>query len=105
MAQKPETVFRKKVRGDLQELTRLGPFWFEAIQQKAIVGTPDFLCCIKGLFLALELKATDTSTVSFIQMVKLEAITKADGIALIVSPNCWGELRRWMKEFLTEDKK
>lgn len=89
MATKTETTFRKKVRKDLGSLLSRGfPLWFEAIQQKAIKGTPDFLLCANGHFIALELKAAK-GIVSHIQAAKLDDIGFAGGLALVADPGNW----------------
>lgn len=92
MSQKPETVFRGKVRRWLSETFPKG--WFESIQQVAIGGTPDILGCIAGWFVALELKASEKATVSPLQLLKLERIRAAGGIGLLVYPENWEEVQR-----------
>ena len=84
MPQKPETRFRMKVDKRLDELPNS---WFESIQQKTIQGTPDKLGCVNGYFVALELKATATSYVSPLQLLKLDRIRAAGGYAALVHPD------------------
>lgn len=93
MAQKPETVFRHRVRRDLVAIQRRYYFWFEAIAQKAIHGTPDYLLCIGGSFLGLELKA-ENGKVSRIQEEKLKNIAKAGGISIVVKPSNWEDAKQ-----------
>ncbi len=104
MAQKPETVFRKRVRADLDRLIKEGkPIWFEAIQQKAIVGSPDFVLCIRGYFVALELKA-EGGKLSAIQEAKLNAIVeKGMGIALVSDPGTWHDALSLIEFLSMED--
>lgn len=86
MSQKPETKFRAKVRPRLDAIENS---WWESIQQKTINGTPDIIGCIKGRFIAIELKASEKSVVSPLQKHKLEEIVKAGGISHILHPgNC-----------------
>ncbi len=80
--QKPETVFRAKLRPKLEAIP--GSFW-ESIQQKTIIGTPDILGCVRGRFVALELKSSG-GKVSELQKLKLERIAACGGIAMVVSP-------------------
>lgn len=48
-------------------------------------GVPDFLCCIKGHFLAIEAKAPGRrSTVTALQKRNLQQIQDAGGSALLV---------------------
>lgn len=46
-------------------------------------GSPDIICCYKGLFIALEIKA-DKGRISKLQSYHLEQIKKSGGIAAIV---------------------
>lgn len=103
MATKPETNFRKKVRGDLQDLHSAGhPLWHEAIQQKAIKGTPDFLLCANGHFIALELKAAK-GIISAIQAAKLDDIGLAGGLALVADPGNWRTVLNTILFFLEKN--
>jgi Holliday junction resolvase len=47
-------------------------------------GTPDFLACLDGRFIAIECKATSKSKVSSLQKKNLEDIRKAGGVALVI---------------------
>ena len=102
MAQKRETVFREKVREDLKSVYLCKSF---PIQQKAIVGTPDFLLCINGMFVALELKADDVSPVSRMQEYNLGEVERCKGISFIAYPQNWknvlGKLQKLSLESLT----
>ena len=91
MSQKPETVFRQKVTKWLE--ANLPGSWFESIQQIAIRGTPDLLGCVRGRFVALELKASETSPVQELQKLKLERIASAGGVALLVYPENWESVK------------
>ena len=55
-------------------------------------GTPDILACVNGYFLAIEVKAQDGKP-SELQLVKVEAIRKAGGLAYIVYPSGWSKLK------------
>lgn len=83
MAQKPETLFRRKVQAALDLLPNC---WFESIQQQAIQGTPDILGCVNGYFVGLELKATPTGKPSALQALKLQRIVDANGVAFVLHP-------------------
>ena len=48
-------------------------------------GIPDILACVNGLFLAIELKAPDGRP-SVLQLVTLNKIRKAYGIAVLLYP-------------------
>lgn len=80
---KPETKFRSVFVKKLKEIPH--SFW-ESIQQKTINGTPDIIGCVRGMFVALELKASKNSKVSDLQAFKIEKIKVAFGFARVVSP-------------------
>jgi hypothetical protein len=46
-------------------------------------GTPDWIICWLGVFIAIEVKADD-GVVSSLQMAQLELITKAGGVAAVL---------------------
>ncbi len=83
MAKKAETVFKENVYKKIRAL-KLPKFWIEKIQQRTIRGTPDFLICCNGLFLAWELKVD--SPLDTLQKHKLECIKEAGGRAFVVTP-------------------
>lgn len=95
MAQKPETKFKEKV---LKELSKLG--YFEKIQQVGKRGTPDIIGCIRGRYIALELKRSEKARIDKIQLLKLKEIShKGGGVSLIVYPENWAEILDQLKEF------
>lgn len=90
MSQKPETVFRQnKVIPFLKTLRHTVYF---PIQQRAICGTLDFLLCVQGHFVALELKSPGGST-SKLQDFNLAKITQCKGHSLVADPNNWAEIK------------
>lgn len=89
MAKKPETKFKEKVRSALETLPNT---WCEKIQQVAIRGTPDFLCCVNGSFVALELKKDDKQELDALQKYKLAQIENAGGLGLKITPENWLEV-------------
>lgn len=94
MARKPESLFQDKVLADLRAL----PHTFaEKIQQKTICGTPDIIACIRGIFVALELKS-EKGRPDPLQGYVLEQIREAGGIAKVVWPKQWPELLEKLRE-------
>ena len=87
MSRKLESIFADKVIKDLRN-TFGKDIWVENIQQVGKVGTPDLLICLKGNFIALELKL-DTGKIAPLQYVKLLEIKKAGGKSCIVTPHYW----------------
>ncbi len=90
MPRKPESIFSDKVIATLR-LKFGNQIWIENIQQKSKVGTPDLLACLKGRFVAMELKV-DGGVVAPLQMVKLLEIQKAKGRSFIVTPDNFDEV-------------
>lgn len=99
MAKKPETVFKERVKKDLEKLPKT---WFVKIQQTTIHGTPDYLMCINGTFIALELKI-ETGKTDKLQQWNLECIAHAGGMAIVVSPSHWFDVYDLLKH-LAESK-
>ena len=89
MSRKPETVFRTRVRALLKKLSLEGPLWYEAIQQKSIKGSPDYVLCLGGLFIALELKKSEKDKPDPVQQAKLRQISEACGMSLVAYPENW----------------
>ena len=84
MAKKPETVFKEKIRPRLEAL---GVVY--KIQSETIRGIPDFLICINGHFVALELKKDMATPPDKLQMYNLAKIEKNGGKAYLVYPENW----------------
>lgn len=94
MAKKAETVFRNRIRPLLRALPNTIIF---GIQQVAIRGVPDYLLCINGLFVALELKKDFKSKPSPLQEYTLEQIEKSNGISFVVYPENWNNIYSRLK--------
>lgn len=92
MSRKPESNFRDRVRRDLQALPNTVLF---PIQQVSIGGDPDFLLCVRGFFVALELKSTG-GKVSPLQEHKLQAVVKAGGTSLVAFPKNWKQVYKFI---------
>lgn len=60
-------------------------------------GVPDLLICVKGLFVAVELKATKGKP-SMLQQINIEQIRKSGGVAFILYPKDFEEFKRLIKE-------
>lgn len=79
---KPETRFKLKV---VKQLEKVDTLWLVKVQQVTICGTPDILMCVNGRFVAWELKVGSNKATN-LQQYTLNAITKAGGIARVVTP-------------------
>lgn len=60
--------------------------YFESIQQTAICGTHDVFSCIRGHFITLEFKASESAIRSALQDWKAKCIHKAGGRSFFVYP-------------------
>jgi hypothetical protein len=94
VGKKPESVFRSRIRPFLDALPNTAVF---PIQQKAIRGDPDFMLCVNGLFVALELKAVGGTTDS-LQEYKLNKVQQAKGVALVADPDNWEGIYEFLKD-------
>lgn len=95
----PETRFKLKVKAALAALPNC---WAEKIQQQTIRGTPDFLICIGGYFVALELKRDGRQKPEPLQKRKLDMVRRAGGLAIVAYPSNWPEVLSVLKA-LAED--
>lgn len=79
MSQGPEKKLQNKCIKYLKELKRSGgKVWWTKLNQVFKSGDPDLLICLKGLFLAAELKSP-TGTVTTLQAKTLKEIGEAGG--------------------------
>jgi len=100
LSQKPETRFRQgKVLPFLRTLKNTYAF---PIQQVAVSGDPDYVLCINGYFVALELKA-EGGKPSPLQNYKLTRIIVAGGIAIVVEPSNWEQVKQALTKLSQEE--
>lgn len=83
MARTPEGKVKDAVKKWLKERN----VWYYMPMQNGmgVVGIPDFLCCWKGQFIAIETKAPgkrDSTTAN--QNARLKEISDVDGISIVV---------------------
>ncbi len=84
-----ETKFKNKLRPFLEAIPKS---WWVKVQQVSISGTPDFLGCVNGRFVALELKKSYREDPSPIQTYNIDKITEADGLAFVVNPQNYKDI-------------
>lgn len=100
VAQKPETLFKKKVLEWIEE--NLKNSYCFVIDQRALRGTPDLLCCINGAMVGIELKSSIKETHSSarfkLQLWYLNKIRSANGYGLIIYPENWKKMQNVLKK-------
>jgi len=90
-----ETKFKEKVSRWLKNHPNI---WFVKIQMVSTRGIPDYLICVSGQFLGIELKSSKTATRAPLQEWTLNAIAAAGGIGLVVFPENWESTKVFIEE-------
>ncbi len=84
---KQETKFKDKVRKDLKTLSSC---WFFKTQETSIRGIPDYILCLRGWFIALELKPEADIELDALQEYNIKCIIEdGEGIGMRVDPTNW----------------
>ena len=90
-----ETAFKARVMRDLRTLH---PIYLLKTQEVSHRGVPDILACVRGMFLALELKR-DGEQPDSLQHKTLEDIGHAGGLAMWTAPHRWQQDFKLIKEW------
>lgn len=93
-----ETLFKEKVVKKLKEFGE--DVYFTKIQQVAKLGDLDIHMCIRGRFIAWELK-TDDGVESKLQKYVATKIRKAGGVAMLVTPSNLNESLGYIRKVLS----
>lgn len=89
-----ETKFKNRIRPHLEAIRNC---FVIKIQQVAVGGDPDFVLCIGGLYVGMELKRDLKSKPTKLQIYKLQKIEKAGGVAIVVAPETWDVAYAYLK--------
>jgi hypothetical protein len=73
-------------------LKKLKNTFFLPVQQMAISGSPDYLLCVNGRYVALELKGDD-GIVSKLQAHTLEKMRRTGAVTFVAMPKNWDEIK------------
>ena len=84
-----ERAFQLKVRKALKQLERV---WFFKASERSLAGSPDFILCVNGMFVALELKRDEKAKASRLQAHTLQEINESGGIGVVVHPGNWAKV-------------
>ena len=83
-----ETKLKNKVLPLLKSIPKT---WVLKTQEVARSGVPDILLCLKGEFIAIELK-TDTGILSKLQAYNLKKINDSGGLGIVMTPSNFNEI-------------
>lgn len=87
---KAETIFKMLV---VQDLKKLNNIWFLKTNEVAVRGIPDFLICLNGRFVAMELKRAQGLEPDGLQEYNLKKIqSRGRGFSFVVNPQNWDEV-------------
>ena len=94
----------RKVKNEVAKtLKRLGVYFFyPATHGYGRSGVPDIICCVKGMFLAIECKAGKNKPTA-LQDKEMAAIREAKGVARVINEENINEVVMAVK-FLKEKK-
>jgi Holliday junction resolvase len=95
MAKTPEKIVKDKV---VSILKAEGVYYFfPATHGFGRSGVPDIVACVAGYFLAIECKA-GTNKLTALQANEIEAIRRANGVAVVANEENWDMVRALVKE-------
>ena len=90
MAKTPEALVKAKVKAVLESE---GVYYFmPPANGYGRAGVPDFVCCVNGLFMAIETKAGGNKPTA-LQIREIETIRRNNGAAVVVDETNWEMLR------------
>ncbi len=75
-----------------KKLRTLKNTWFVKIADRAKKGIPDYLLCVDGRFIAIEIKRSITSRATPLQEHTLYEIREAAGCGWVVFPENWDQV-------------
>ena len=91
----PEVKVKKKVKEALQEI---GAYYAMPVGTGfGNAGVPDFLVCVRGMFIGIECKANGNKPTA-LQLHHMMQIRKAGGLAYVVDENNVTEVTQILKE-------
>jgi hypothetical protein len=92
----PETIFKERVFSDLKTLENA---WFFKTQQQNQRGIPDIILCLRGWFIAIELKKDAKEKPDKLQLYNLNRIKKVGkGFAVVAFPENWPEVFHCLRQ-------
>nr|WP_026681362.1 VRR-NUC domain-containing protein [Priestia megaterium] len=95
MSQGPEKKVENQIKSYLDKIGAYHRKTHGSLFSKA--GTPDILACIKGRFVAIEVKREEGGEVSPLQKANIKMIQQAGGVAFVASS--LKETKQYLAEF------
>lgn len=102
MSKKPETLFKEKVIREINQISA-SLIWFFKTQEVTLRGIPDLILCVKGKFMAYELKIPGGKT-DELQWYNLHKIREAGGIGKTITPETWPSERTFLKKIIASSR-
>jgi hypothetical protein len=84
-------------------LKKFGVYYFMPVQTGLGAKTLDFLCCVRGIFFAIETKAPGNKPTP-LQLLTIEEIEQAGGKTLVIDSTDTSELEVWLKHVTLQSK-
>ena len=94
MNKKPETNFKEKF---FKRLDKLKHCWYYKTQEVSRRGIPDIIMCLRGYFIAIELKKDDKEKPEALQEYVLKKISKAMGSSMVCCPENFEKTFEWLE--------
>lgn len=95
MAKTPEGKVKDKVVGILKSEGVY--YFFPATHGYGRSGVPDIVCCVNGIFLAIECKA-GTNKPTALQVREIESIRRNGGVAVVANEENWDMLTQLVRD-------
>ncbi len=77
-------------------LKGLGVFYFRPVPSGySLTGLADYICCIRGIFVALEIKVRAKQTAK--QKIIERDIEDSGGYYWLVTPENWPQIKEWLE--------
>jgi hypothetical protein len=94
MAQTPESLIKAQIRAILK---KHNVYWAMPIGTGyGNSGVPDFLCCVNGLFIAIEAKSGNNKPTA-LQNKNIREIQDAGGVALVINETNMADIETHIK--------
>lgn len=95
MSRQLESIFKDVARADLKMLDNI---WFFKSNEVAVHGILDFIICLNGYFISIELKKDEDSDPDPLQLYTLHRIQKkGKGVSIVAHPKNWASVLSYLR--------